>query len=139
MIATTLNTNEIKNAAGTEVEFGRSSSEGRTVIYETLSVVPAMPHRLTVKHSETGSGTGLRRRSLVRFDKVIAGQVDTTAPCTVSFYAVADIPVGNMTALTEAQNVCAELMSFLATTGAATTVLFDCSGNGASALVNGTL
>jgi hypothetical protein len=76
---------------------------------------------------------------LVRFDKTIPGQVDTTKPAIVSFYAVADIPVGNMTAFAEANNVCAELMSFLASLGASTTILYDGGGNGAVTLINGTL
>jgi hypothetical protein len=44
-----------------------------------------------------------------------------------------------MSAQTEAANVMAELMSFCATTGAATTVLFDGTGNGAATLLNGGL
>lgn len=139
MLSNTLNTNEIKNAAGTEVEFGRLSQGERSTVFGDLAELPSFPHRLSVKHTEVGGGTDLRRRSVVRFDKTIAGQVDTTKTAVVSFYVVADIPVGNMTAYTEAKNVCAELMSFCATTGAATTVLFDGTGNGALTLVNGTL
>jgi hypothetical protein len=44
-----------------------------------------------------------------------------------------------MTAISEATNVIAELQSFLSTTGAGTTVLFDGTGNGAVALLTGGL
>ncbi len=139
MLANTLNTNEIKNSAGTEVEFGRLSQGERTTEFGALTETPSLPHRLSVRHSEVGTGTDLRRRSVIRVDKTIAGQVDTTKPATVSFYVVGDIPVGNMTAYSEAQNVLAELLSFCASTGATTTILYDCSGNGAVTLISGSL
>lgn len=139
MLANTLNTNEIKNAAGVEVEFGRLSQGERATEFGDLAETPSYPHRLSVKHTEVGSGTGLRRRSVVRFDKTVAGQVDTTKPVVCSAYAVVDIPIGNLTAYTEAKNVMAELMSFCASLGATTTILYDGTGNGAVTLVNGTL
>jgi hypothetical protein len=86
-----------------------------------------------------GVGLKKRRRSVVRFDKTIVSTVDSATLVTVSAYAVLDFPVGGLVANTEATNVLAELMSFLATTGAATTVLFDCTGNGAATLINGGL
>jgi len=58
---------------------------------------------------------------------------------TISAYAVLDSPVGALVANTEMGNVVAELMSFLASTGADTTIKFDCSGNGASTLLSGGL
>jgi len=60
-------------------------------------------------------------------------------PITVTAYTVLDFPVGASSTSAEAANVLAELMSFLSTTGAGTTVLFDCTGNGAAALLNGSL
>jgi hypothetical protein len=65
--------------------------------------------------------------------------VDTSLPVTVSAYVVLDAPVGALTANTEVANVVAELMSFLASTGADTTIKFDCTGNGASLLLSGGL
>jgi len=65
--------------------------------------------------------------------------VDATVPVTISAYAVLDAPIGALTANTEFANALAQLMSFLSTTGAATTVLFDCTGNGATALLQGSL
>jgi hypothetical protein len=139
MLSNTLNTNEVKNAASTEVEFQRIASKDRTTEFGLISEVPSLPHRLKVSHQESGAGMKLRRRSVVRFDKTVISGVDSVTPVTVSAYAVLDAPVGAMSANTESTNVLAELMSFLATTGAGTTVLFDCSGNGASALISGGL
>jgi hypothetical protein len=139
MLSNTLNTNEIKNAAGTEVEFSRLSTADRKTEFSQITEAPATPHRLKVSHQESGSGINLRRRSVIRFDKVVASTVDATKYVTVSAYAVLDAPIGALVANTEMANVLAELMSFLATTGAATTVLFDCTGNGAATLLNGQL
>lgn len=139
MLSNTLNTNEIKNAAGTEVEFQRLSTAERSTEFGQITESPSQPHRLKISHQESGSGFAARRRSVVRFDKTVASTVDSTKTCSVSAYCVLDAPVGALTANTEFTNVLAELMSFLATTGAATTVLFDCTGNGAATLVSGGL
>lgn len=137
MLSNTLNTNEVKSAAGTEVEFSRLSTTARTTEFSQIAETPNLPHRLKISHQEIGNGTALRRRSMVRIDKTVAGVSGTPRVC--SSYAVIDYPVGDLAASTEMKNSLAELMSFLATTGAATTVLFDCTGSGANALVEGGL
>jgi hypothetical protein len=138
-LALTLNTNEIKNSAGTEVEFQRLASRDRSVEYAQITETPSLPHRLTVSHLEVGSGIKKRRRSLVRFDKTVMSGVDATLPVTISAYAVLDTPVGALTVNTEPTHVVAELMSFMASLGASTTILYDGTGNGATALLSGGL
>jgi len=137
MLSNTLNTNEIKNAAGTEVEFSRLSTSQRSTVFAQIAETPNLPHRLKVSHQESGVGSSLRRRSVVRFDKNVTGA--STQPRTVSAYMVVDAPVGDLSANTEIKNVIGELLSFCATTGAGTTVLFDCAGNGAASLIAGSL
>lgn len=139
MLANTLNTNEIKNSAGTEVEFQRLSTSDRSTVFAQITETPALPHRLTISHQESGGGLTKRRRSLVRFDKTVISTIDNVTPVTVSAYAVLDAPVGALAANSEMANVNAELMSFLASLGASTTILFDNTGNGAATLLNGGL
>jgi len=139
MLSNSLNTNEIKNSAGTEVEFSRLSTSDRQTVYSQIAETPSAPHRLTIAHQESGSGMKLRRRSVVRFDKTVISGVDSVTPITVSAYAVLDFPVGASTSSAEAANVLAELMSFLASLGASTTILYDGSGNGAATLLSGGL
>jgi hypothetical protein len=139
MLSNTLNTNEIKNAAGTEIEFSRLSTSARSTEFAQIAETPALPHRLSISHLESGVGLKKRRRSLVRFDKTIVSTVDLVTPVTISAYAVVDIPVGAIVAITEASNTLAELMSFLASLGATTTILYDGTGNGANALLTGGL
>lgn len=134
-LATTLNTNEVKNAAGTEVEFQTSDTEGRIHEYAALSEPPNMKHRLKVSHQETGTGIETVRRSVCRVDKTIAGV--SGKPRTISSYQVDIIPVGDLANYDEVKNVNAELGSFIYTTGG-TTFLYDGTGNGASALIAGT-
>jgi hypothetical protein len=138
MYPTTLNTNEVRNAAGTEQEFGRISSSDRQLIFALLTEVPSKPHRLTISHSETGSGLLRRRRSLVRFDKSVVGEVDTTKIEKISAYVVVDAPVGNLNAVTEISNVMANLMSNVSTTDGVT-LINGGTGYGAQALINGSL
>lgn len=137
MLPTNLTTNEVKNSAGTEVEFNRLSTLDRSVTFAVSGEVPNLPHRIKVSHLETGSGTETVRRSVVRIDKSVAGVSGKAR--IISFYVVAVIPVGDIANLTEATNTAAELNSFCSTTGAATTVLFDGTGYGTAALLNGSL
>lgn len=139
MLSNTLNTNEIKNAGGTEVEFSRLSVSDRQTVFAQITETPSAPHRLSIMHQEVGSGLKKRRRSVVRFDKTVISTVDSVTPITVSAYCVLDAPVGGLLASTEMANTLAELMSFIATTGSGTTVLFDGTGNGAAALLSGGL
>jgi len=139
MLSNTLNTNEIKNKAGTEVEFSRLSTSDRKTEFAQIAETPALPHRLNIAHQETGAGIKQRRRSVIRIDKTVASGVDATVPVVCSAYVVVDAPIGALTSMDEPKNALAELMSFCATTGAGTTVLFDCTGNGADALINGGL
>lgn len=137
MLNNTLNTNEVKDSAGVEVEFTRLSTDARTTEFAQISETPVAPHRLKISHQETGLLANARRRSVVRFDKTVTGSSGKPVKC--SAYAVVDLPVGDLATYDEPKKVVAELMSFLATTGAATTVLFDCTGNGANALISGSL
>lgn len=141
MLPTTLNTNEVKNSAGTEIEFQRIKTEGRLLEFAASNPAetPALTHRIKVSHQETGVGQKLRRRSLVRIDKTVMSGVDATVPITISAYCVLDIPSGLMSAITEATNVMAELNSFLSSLGATTTILYDGTGSGTAALLAGSL
>lgn len=137
MLPTNLNTNEVKNAAGAEVEFNRLATLDRSVTFAQVGESPNLEHRIKVSHLETGSGSETTRRSMVRVDKTITGV--SGKPRVISFYAVAAIPVGDIANYTETGNVNAELISFLASTGADSTIKFDGTGNGAAALINGSL
>jgi hypothetical protein len=139
MLTSTLNTNEVKNSAGTEVEFSRLSIGDRSTVFAMVGETPASQHRLSISHQESGAALKKRRRSLVRFDKTVVSTVDNATPVVVSAYVVLDAPVGALLANTEMVHVLAELQSFVSTTGAATTVLFDGTGNGATALLTGGL
>jgi len=108
-------------------------------VFAQIAETPSAPHRLTIAHQETGTGMKKRRRSVVRIDKTVISGVDTVTPITVSAYAVLDFPVGASSTSAEATNVVAELMSFLASSGANTTILFDGTGNGAAVLLSGGL
>jgi hypothetical protein len=139
MLSNTLNTNEIKNSAGTEVEFSRLSTSDRSTTFAQIAETPSLPHRLTIQHSETGTGIKKRRRSVVRFDKTTLSGVDAVTPITTSAYVVLDFPVGGASTAAEATHVMAELLSFCASLGASTTILYDGTGNGATALLSGGL
>lgn len=139
MLSNTLNTNEVKNASAAEVEFSRLSTSARETVFAQIGETPSLPHRLSIKHLEMGKDLKSRRRSLVRIDKSVVSGVDPSVVATVSAYIVLDAPIGAMSSIAEATNTVAELLSFCATTGAGTTVLFDGTGNGAKALLEGSL
>lgn len=138
MLSNTLNTNEVKDAAGAEVEFSRLSVSDRATVFAKVSESPSAPHRLSISHQEINVGLKKRRRSVVRIDKTVISTVDSVTPVTVSAYVVLDAPVGALTASTEFANVLAELSSF-GFTLASSTLLYDGTGNGAAALLQGGL
>lgn len=139
MLPNTLNTNEVKDAAGAEVEFTRLSTSDRATEFAKVGESPALPQRLKISHLESGSGFNRRRRSVVRFDKSSTSAVDATQTVITSAYTVLDVPIGAITTNTEPAAVLAYLMSFIASLGATTTILYDGSGNGAQALITGGL
>jgi hypothetical protein len=139
MLSNTLVTNEVKNSAGTELEFTRIGINGRSTEYAAVAELPAKPYRLKISHTESGTGINLRRRGVVRFDYSATGQVDTTQPAKVSAYVVLDSPIGNLTSQTVVADLLANLNSFMASLGASTTILYDGTGNGTAALLAGTL
>jgi hypothetical protein len=137
MLPTTLNTNEVKDSTGAEQEFVRMSTEGRKLMFSRSGETPSAPHRITISHSEVGAADSRRRRSLARVDKTVDGTSGT--PRVISAYVVLDAPVGDLATTSEVKNVVANLLSFVASTGATTTILYDCSGHGADSLCQGTL
>lgn len=137
MLSNTLVTNEIKNRSGTEVEFQRLSIGDRKTVFAPVADNPALPIRLTISHLESGNALTRRRRGLVRFDKTVVSTVDNVTPVTVSAYVVLDCPIGALTTTNDAADALAYLMSFCASLGASTTILYDGSGNGATALLTG--
>lgn len=132
-----LTTNEVKDRAGAEVEFLHFSCEGRAHIYQKKDANPSLQQILRVEHAESGAGSEKVRRSVVRVDVPVTGTSGKIRK--VSAYKVIVIPVGDVADLNAAKDASAMLDSFCATTGAATTVLFDGSGNGNYAAINGTL
>jgi len=139
MLPLTLNTNEIKDQTGTEVEFQRLSTSERQLIFGKIGESLAYPQRLMCAHQEIGEGLAKRRRSVVRIEYSAAGAVDATKPIKCIGQITMDIPIGNMTVTNLANSVAAYLMSFLASKGASTTILYDGTGYGAEVLINGSL
>jgi hypothetical protein len=139
MLPNTLNTNEIKNAAGTEVEFSRLQTEGRELIFNQVGESPNLKHRLTISHREVGAGVSRKRQSRIQFLKQVQGEVDTTRVENIIANLALTVPVGQLTTLADVTDLLAEMQSFVSTLGTATTVLFDGTGNGAAALINGSL
>jgi len=136
MLSNTLVTNEVKGAGGTEVEFHHLSSNGRQRVFHYRGAQPNLQHTLDISHAETGVGANRVRSSKIGFTIEDEG----VAPGTVAkfqAYAVLRYPIGNAAEDTNAKEVLAHLMSFLASNGANTTILYDGSGTGAQCLLVG--
>lgn len=139
MLSNTLVTNEVKDAAGAKVDFTRISISDRKTEFAQIGEVPSSPNHLTISHQETGSGLNTKRRSVVRFDLTGQGQVDTTTTRKAEAYLVLVNPIGNSSSNALVSKALAQLMSFVASTGADSTIKFDGTGNGAAALLGGSL
>lgn len=139
MLSDLLNTNEVKNAAGVEVEFERFETVGRSTTFHQIGESPAKPHTLSIKHAETGTGLDRRRSSAFIINKTVDSDVDTSRTCVIRGTVKLDVPVGMLETTAEFGNVLAEMMSFLASKGLSSTILYDCTGNGAKSLLEGSL
>lgn len=135
MLSTSLLTNEVKDRLGVEQEFEHHDLSGRTHIYRRKGQAPSLPTYLKIAHQVTGVSTSTVRRSVVRVDKSVVGKSGKVV--NVSCYKVWVVPEGELDDLEDVQDVSANIDSFCATTGAANVVLFDGSGNGDSAGING--
>lgn len=139
MLPNLLSNNEIKDSAGLEVEFQRLNTKDSTTEYGKVGEIPSLPLRMSVKHTETGEGINKIRRSLIRFDGSELGGVDSLKVASGSVYLVMQTPIGNLANMNLMTNLLAHMQSFVSTTGAATTVLFNGSGTGAQVLLTGSI
>jgi len=139
MLPTTLNTNEVKDAAGAEIEFQRRFTDQSSLEFAKVGEAPYAPHRLLISHLESGVGIKLRRRSRIGFRIVHASDVDTALLVQTNGYVVLDSPIGAITTTAVPAKCLANLWSFCASLGASTTILYDGTGNGSVALLQGSL
>jgi hypothetical protein len=138
MLANTLNTNEVKDSSAAEVEFTRLTTEGRKTVFAKISESLAYQHRITISHSESGTGINKIRRSVARVDITTPSTVDTSRVVVASSYLVIQVPIGGLTATTIPKDSLAELLSFVGTTDGST-LLHNGTGTGAAALLSGGL
>lgn len=136
MLPLNLTTNEIRDAAAVEIEFSRMSQNDNSVTFVNTAASPAYPHTIKVSHQSLGGEGTRRRRSLIRVDYSHAGLVSGKVYQTLA-YTVLDrsLEVSNNDA---AKMALANLGSLLSTLGT-NLHLYDGTGNGAAALLNGTL
>lgn len=137
MLSNSLNANQIKNSAGTGVNFSHLDMCGRKRIFAKDGESPSLWHRLSINHAEIGAGKNRVRRSNVRVDYQVLSEVDLVTPVFVSVYTVAVLPVGHLTALTAPTLALANLNSFMSSLGANTTILYDGTGSGTQVLLTG--
>jgi len=139
MLSNTLNTNQVKDSTGAEVEFERMLTNERTSVFQKIGMQEALPHKMSIAHQESGTGMKRRRRSAFRVDLTSISGVDSVTPITDSAYIVLDRAVGASTSDTAATNVLANLLSAVASDGSDSTIKFNGTGTFASALIKGTL
>jgi hypothetical protein len=135
-----LTTNEVKDRTGTEKQFlFFDDSPARTRMYALDGEPYNLPERIKVQHREVGkAGVTLRRQSNVLITKTVMA-TDGVTPVVIRASMSLDIPQGALGDQNAVKDTLAYMMAFIATTGAGTTVLFDGTGYGAAALINGTL
>jgi hypothetical protein len=138
-LPTNLTTNEVKNSAGTEVEFLFLNELGRSREYFKSGENPSLPERLKIQHREIGTGTSKRRQSNFLTRKTVLSGVDTVTPVEIRVSTSLDAPIGHLANLTDVTTAMAYHNSMLASDGGNTTVLYLGTGTAAAALINGTL
>lgn len=132
-------TNQIKDAAGVEVEFNRRriASGSEPTEFRQVGEPPAYKNQMLLSHQESGSGIDKRRRSVIRFNLESASEIDPTITASDSCYIVLDAAIGKHTGTTAQKKVLAQCMSFVASDGSSSTILYGGTGTGAVALLTG--
>jgi len=138
MLSITLNTNEVMNASGTEVEFQSRGITGNRHEFAKIGESPALPQRFKVEHLETGAGIRRVRQSVIRFDYSSKSDVDNATTVVDSAQLKLTHAVGAHLTDAEAKAVLAGLGSFAFTLGTST-FKYDGTGTGAAALLSGGL
>lgn len=138
MLSNTLNTNEIKDASGAEVEFERIAIDNASTTFKQVDEDITTPNRMSISHQHVGSGVNAVRRSLVRFDLSVVNST-TGQKGVCSAYCNLVVPEGMLENMNAPTKVLAQLVSFVASLGASTTILYDGTGNGAASLLNETV
>lgn len=139
MLPTNLTTNEVKNAAGTEVEFLGYDNPDRGRIFAKSGETPAYPERVKFQHLSTGKGVNKRRRSVMRVDISSLSEVDSLTVITDSVYVVGDFAEGHHTTTTKQGLALAHVIALLASDGSNTTVKFDGTSTAGGFFISGTL
>lgn len=135
-----LNTNEVKDKTGTEKQYLFHDDPGRSIQYALDTALPSLPSILTIQHRDVGTpGTHThRRQSNVNLVDTFVSQVDNVTKGKVRVSITVDSPEGMLTSRDIVKDALAKVTSFVATTGT-NTFLYDGTGTGAAALINGTL
>jgi hypothetical protein len=138
-LETNLTDSEVLDSSSAELEFNHVRTEGAKRFLTVAGGNPSLPYDLTFGHQVIGAGINKRRRSMVRFDRSLIGEVDSDVVVVGSMYTVADIPIGNLDSYTEMISLLANLASILATAKGGATLAIDGTSPGADVLINGVL
>lgn len=139
MLAVDLNTNEVKNSAGTAVPFTQVRKKPSGVTYEQTGGNPSLMQVIEVDHEIIGSGSKLVRNSRVQIKYPILGN-DGITKVTVVANLKLSVPVGQINDLAAPKNVLAYMGQLLANkAGAGTTVVLDGTSTLAVPLAAGSL
>jgi hypothetical protein len=140
MLPDNLTANQVKNRAGVAIPFAYVDGPGgRSRTYKSTSAAPYLPHTIVVQHREVGKGVDMIRQSNVTIVKKVVSAVDPTKTTLIRESRTLYVQEGHLADMNDVKDVAANMNSFCSTTGAATVVLFDGTGLGTDALVNGTL
>jgi hypothetical protein len=137
-LADNLNTNELKNEAGTEVEYLNFDKGSRMKEWFKSGEVPGLPSHLKIQHREIGEGVDKKRQSNISLYITEIGSVDTTKQAKSIGSFSTTVPIGNIPNFAKITTVMACLGSLCYTNGT-NTFVYDGTTPGAAALINGTI
>jgi hypothetical protein len=135
-----LNTNEVKDRAGTEVEFTFfDDSKPRSREWQRSNQAPYLIESIKVQHRDVGKpGFFLVRQSNLRIVKNVLSLVDNSTIVPIISSHSLQIPIGALTTFDAVKDVVAYHNTLMATING-TTVLFDGTGTAAAAMIAGTV
>lgn len=142
MLPDNLDTNQVRNRLGAEVEFVyQDGAGGQFRVYKRKNGAPNLIETITVQHRTVGKGTERVRQSNISIVKEVVSDTDPTKRAIIRQSKSFWVPEGHLADLDDVKDVDAYMNTFCAQTSAGTSgvLVMDGTGLGAEALINGTI
>jgi hypothetical protein len=137
-LPTNLNTNEVRNASGTEQEFLFHKDGDNSREWRKSGGSPSLIESLLVQHEEVGKLANLQRRSNFKTKLTFLSETDSVTMKDIVISTTVLVPSGHLSSMTKVILAAAYHGSALSGNGTVNVLTYDGSGTLFNSLIYGT-